>query len=424
MRLFTFNFKKPLKVIVLSVVFVAVLYSILLSVFKRTWRPKENLYYFYQLENNSLDVINIGSSHVHSGINTIQLYREEGIASYNLSAGSQPVWYSWYYLREAMKTQNPKVVVLDVYTLINPDDDAFIEKAQLNLLTMKPSWNKLEALYTSGTDQVIRLFLGFPKNHIRYRELCREKDMGIVLVNAPWPHISVEDAKKYNYIGGIAAEYGVDFLNGCALEEELGIDYSTDNGGDYGHLNYMGSLKWTRYLGDYLSANYDLPDRRQAPERIWEESARALENRMTEEYLQKVNHPSDYLEYLQEHQEYAFALIFDAPAPPETGRLLNELEAGLGEAENGYLVRMPDGKLFTGKNFPGDTKLYADLYDNIRGYHGKGEEYEFLLMQFNSRIAESRKKEGIFFIVFDPFRTSPLDMIEFEEAKGYERVTE
>ena len=162
MRLYTFNFKKMLKAIVLSVLYAAILYSILLSVFKRTWRPKENLYYFYQLENNSLDVINIGSSHVHSSINTIQLYQDYGIASYNLSAGSQPVWYSWYYLREAMKTQNPKVIVLDVYTLINPNDDDFIEKAQLNLLTMKPSLNKLEALCTSGTDQVIRLFLGFP----------------------------------------------------------------------------------------------------------------------------------------------------------------------------------------------------------------------------------------------------------------------
>jgi hypothetical protein len=26
--------------------------------------------------------------------------------------------------------------------------------------------------------------------------------------------------------------------------------------------------------------------------------------------------------------------------------------------------------------------------------------------------------------VFDPFRTSPLDMIEFEEEKGYKRVIE
>jgi hypothetical protein len=480
MRLYTFNFKKMLKAIVLSVLYAAILYSILLSVFKRTWRPKENLYYFYQLENNSLDVINIGSSHVHSSINTIQLYQDYGIASYNLSAGSQPVWYSWYYLREAMKTQNPKVIVLDVYTLINPNDDDFIEKAQLNLLTMKPSLNKLEALCTSGTDQVIRLFLGFPKNHIRYRELnaeayddkvclnlmgyayssevepldtaevvdvgavtgtlpitekselylrkilelCHEKDIGIVLVNAPWPHISVEDAKKYNYIGEIAKEYGVDFLNGCTLEEELGIDYTTDNGGDYGHLNYTGSQKWTSCLGAYLSGNYDLPDRRKEPGTVWEESARALENRMTGEYLQEVDYPSEYLEYLLNHQEYAFALIFDTPVPTDTVRYMNTLEAGLGEAENGYLVRMPDGNLFTGRNFSSDTKLYTDMYHKISGYHGKDEECKFLFMQFNSQVAEARKSGGIFFIVFDPFRTSPLDMIEFEEGKGYKRVIE
>ena len=110
--------------------------------------------------------------------------------------------------------------------------------------------------------------------------------------------------------------------------------------------------------------------------------------------------------------------------PTDTVRHMNTLEAGLGEAENGYLVRMPDGNLFTGRNFSSDTKLYTDMYHKISGYHGKDEECKFLFMQFNSQVAEARKSGGIFFIVFDPFRTSPLDMIEFEEGKGYKRVIE
>lgn len=479
MHLFTSNSRKIGKTVAALMILTGVILLFLINVFAKTWRPRENLYYFYQLEKNSLDVINIGSSHVHSSINTVRMYEQEGISSYNLSAGSQPIWYSYYYLKEALKTQTPKVIILDVYTLSNTNDDDYIAKAQLNLLTMKPSYDKWEALRVSGTDDMISLFLGFPKNHARYRELtskeydnkvclnmmgyaytgntepldkdsvlnaesisdtapisakaeeylrktielCREKDIEIVLVNAPWPNIQQEDAKRYNYIGQIAEEYGVDFIDGCDMSEQIGIDYRTDNAEGSGHLNYNGSLKWTNYLMQYLSDNYSLPDHRPEHPLIWEESVRELDNMLARDHLEGIDNADEYLNYLSDKPGYAYAVIVDSDLslPNTTKLLLEKTGLELGDAENGYLIRMPNGQTYSGADFASDTRMFSDMYDKINTYEEKDEEYHFLQMQFNKRIADERTAKDIYFIVFDPFRNSALDTAEFREDEGYKR---
>ena len=93
-------------------------------------------------------------------------------------------------------------------------------------------------------------------------ELCQEKGIEIVLINAPWPLVTAETQEKYNYVAQIAEEYEIDFLNGCLLEEEIGISWQTDSMGDGGHLNHYGSTKFTNYLVKYLKENYELEDHR------------------------------------------------------------------------------------------------------------------------------------------------------------------
>lgn len=467
------------KTVILLIFLMSAILLFLICFFSKTWRPKDNLYYFYQLDKNSLDVINIGSSHIYRSINTLQLYRQKGITSYNLSAGSQSAWYSYYYLTEALKTQSPKVILLDVYTLKNSDDSQFAESVQLNLLSMKPSWNKWQAVMASDADDRINIFFGFPKNHINYRkltvndyekktclnmmgyaysgnvepleqsiildtrdikgispitekselylrkiiELCQQRNIEIILVNAPWPHAQEEDAKRYNYIGQIAEEYGVDFIDGCDMSEQIGIDYRTDNAGDNGHLNYNGSLKWTNYLMQYLSDNYSLPDHRPEHPAIWEESVRELDNMLARDHLEGIDNADEYLNYLSDKPGYAYAVIVDSDLslPNTTKLLLEKSGLELGDAENGYLIRMPNGQTYSGADFASDTRMFSDMYDKINTYEEKDEEYHFLQMQFNKRIADERTAKDIYFIVFDPFRNSALDTAEFREDEGYKR---
>ncbi|SES37967.1 hypothetical protein SAMN04487884_13527 [Butyrivibrio fibrisolvens] len=93
-------------------------------------------------------------------------------------------------------------------------------------------------------------------------EYCQYNNIGIVLTNAPWPCITEETQKRFNKVAEIADEYKILFLDRCKYSKEIGLDYLTDSSGDNGHLNYSGATKYTMWVEEYLSDNYELPDRR------------------------------------------------------------------------------------------------------------------------------------------------------------------
>ena len=67
---------------------------------------------FYGQPENSIDLLCIGSSHAFIDINTGVLWDEYGIPSYVLGGSLQPFWNTYYNLQEAVKTQTPRLVVL------------------------------------------------------------------------------------------------------------------------------------------------------------------------------------------------------------------------------------------------------------------------------------------------------------------------
>lgn len=85
--------------------------------YNQMW-PSTNTYLdFYNLDKNSVDVLFLGSSHAMCTFNPQIIYDTYGITSYNLASEQQSLVVSYYWLREALKYQTPKVVVLDTYTL-------------------------------------------------------------------------------------------------------------------------------------------------------------------------------------------------------------------------------------------------------------------------------------------------------------------
>ena len=70
---------------------------------------------FYGLEENVADVIFLGSSHCYCSIINSQLWDDYGIAGYSLSISGQDIAASYYWLKEALKTQKPKVVCLEMF---------------------------------------------------------------------------------------------------------------------------------------------------------------------------------------------------------------------------------------------------------------------------------------------------------------------
>lgn len=67
----------------------------------------------YQEPDHSLEVIWVGTSHLHNAISPMEVYKRSGIHSYNLATTGQPFLASYDRLKSALEHQNPQVVVLD-----------------------------------------------------------------------------------------------------------------------------------------------------------------------------------------------------------------------------------------------------------------------------------------------------------------------
>lgn len=70
---------------------------------------------FYDIEKNTVDVLFLGSSHGVTSFLPQELYNQYGITSYNLGCEQQGMVTSYYWLREALRYQSPKAVVLECY---------------------------------------------------------------------------------------------------------------------------------------------------------------------------------------------------------------------------------------------------------------------------------------------------------------------
>ena len=272
----------------------------------------------YYQPRNTIDVVMMGSSHIHCDVDTSLLWHDYGIAAYDYSAAEQPLWTTYYYLKEVCKRQKPKVVVLDLYsTTINADDYQYTWLMQ-NLYGVRFSVNKLQMLYASAepykfeeyfpafthyhdrlgelndedylypltAPKTLRNFKGYTPNIKKEPqelsdpemvsigsltqkseeylnkiiEYTKKHNIELFLIVAPYV-TNDEYEKSYAKAQEIAESNGVRFLNLNYDYEKIGLDFKTDFN-DGSHLNYIGAKKFTKYLGDDLKKNYDLPDRR------------------------------------------------------------------------------------------------------------------------------------------------------------------
>ncbi len=230
------------------------------------------------------------------------------------------MWNTYYYLEEALKTQTPKLIILDAYVFcIKTETDT--TRAIKGTYGMKWSQTKIDAIKASFDTEEYGYQFMFPllQYHSRYSDLDEvdfysyranealyknykgfspnfattsheEKDYSeitslifpsdkiqtyytkifelassnnIPVVVTAIPCNATNDQMAYlNAAKLIAEDYGYPFLNFMTeYKEALGLDYNTDFA-DESHLNYIGSTKLARFLGDYISENYSVPDRR------------------------------------------------------------------------------------------------------------------------------------------------------------------
>ena len=146
------KWKTAIKIIAFICIF-AVLFLYVQEMLRDKWAEGEynvtaKVKGFYAEEENTLDVIFIGSSQMYADMAPGVLFHEYGITSYDFCANEQPLWISYYYIKEALKRQDPKVIVLDVFTVYG-DDYEEEGVTHINLDDLPMSVNKIMAIKDS-----------------------------------------------------------------------------------------------------------------------------------------------------------------------------------------------------------------------------------------------------------------------------------
>lgn len=328
---------------------------------------------FYEQKEDTVDVLNIGNSHMFANVNPAILWDEYGMASYNLGAGLQPPWNTYYYLKEALKYQTPDLIVMDVFGVTQTADYLAPDRTAMNTLGLK--WGEeyegnIEVSVESAEEHPDYWFK-FPIYHNRYAglteadfreyggdsnaenykgyalncisttifggfvdvesvidqkemlpkceeyllktiELAQSAQIPILLTVNPYAGVTYEEKKVYNRVEELAAELGVDYIDFNEYCEEIGFDFANDFAEAH-HLNYYGAEKFSRYYGAYLKEHYEIPDRRgQEGFETWEENSRFYEKQAANIDLQKTQDETVYLEKLFANKDrYTICMIFE-----------------------------------------------------------------------------------------------------------------
>lgn len=180
------------------------------------------LHEFYEEEEN-IDRLYLGSSHVFCGINPVILDDINGENNFNLSTGMQQLNTSYYLLKEADKRHNIDKVYLDLYygcTIAgtgNLHDYHMLPYSWVVINQMKPSFNKLSyMLDLSKPEYYYMTFLAFT----RYKEQLFDRNYVAGVVkgkrsetwkNYEYRHIYHVDDREYIMRNG---EKGFRIYNG------------------------------------------------------------------------------------------------------------------------------------------------------------------------------------------------------------------
>ncbi|MBD5531549.1 MAG: hypothetical protein HDQ98_05000 [Lachnospiraceae bacterium] len=279
---------------------------------------------FYDEEEDSLDVIIIGTSATFSAFMPMEAWNQYGMVSYNFSINTLYTDSIKYYVREALKTQSPKLLVIDIApflfghhsfgkmqeafevpTRYNTDGLSFSKNrfdlineivpvwedrlefyfdlfyyhgdtipqpvyAQNRRHTVEKGYDNLpikEVYESSGLVERSRTEVELDEaNKEAFLDLLEELqdyDFPILFVSQPYLNVEGQNTDGLAaYMERVIGEHGFAFLNMTDHADEIGIDPKLDYSLDYLHYNTASAEKITAYLGQYIMERYPIPDRR------------------------------------------------------------------------------------------------------------------------------------------------------------------
>ncbi len=277
------------------------------------------------------------------------MWEDHGITSFTIASGNQTMDTTYYFLREALKTQSPKIVLIETLFANDPqkneEGDYTTDLSRLYWTDLSMRWSLdyaslvLDQAKNYNLEPNFRneLLFRMPIIHSRYSELkkadfvdqsdyyigyigsyetrgngddavltdevknlnefavkyiekilslCEEKNVIPVFFCAPYPETETGSAIQ-NGVATFLAQKNVDFIDFNKFYKEIGIDFDTDLRSDNDHLNNSGAEKVTHYLQEYMLDLVPLEDRRSDEKNtVWDQETRLLFDREQQNVLE------------------------------------------------------------------------------------------------------------------------------------------
>lgn len=163
--------KKVLKIILFILLFV-LFFSLSEIYFKRRIPTVD--YAYNMLPKNSIDILFIGSSHSYCSFNTDLFDSYLNVSTFNFGTDSQAIPGSYYAIKEILKKQDIKIVVLEVLSIATPKgtERNFYANTRKIVDDMKISKNKIEAnLKNFPINKRVINFFNTTTYHERWKEI-------------------------------------------------------------------------------------------------------------------------------------------------------------------------------------------------------------------------------------------------------------
>ena len=278
-----------------------------------TWDMTNNIGGFYNEPKDSFEVMYFGTSHAYAAFSPLRIWEKTGVKSYVFATQRQPLWATYAYMVDALKTQSPALAVVDCRGALEPSEGLYDDGVTYSFMDDLPfSWNKVRLAWVSAETMEGRaeLLCNFVKYHGRwtdltetdytfdrsalrdpYRgyvflpvkeevfhrpviegiadsapldgkngywlrkiiELCQKRGVGLWLVKTP-SNLGAAEKKLVNTVERIAAEYGVPFDDFNERYTEIGL--SPELFFDAHHMDARGAAKFTDFFVTELAARY------------------------------------------------------------------------------------------------------------------------------------------------------------------------
>lgn len=432
---------------------------------------------FYELEEQTVDVLILGSSHAFEDFNTGTLWDAYGMSSFILGGSVQPMWNTYYYLKEALKTQTPKLIVLEGYmTAYNAEfiDDSRIIKnnyglrwsldkiASIKISSPEERWNEFLLEYTqyhtryreleagdflvnqgnrlyddwkgfgcnmvttplesadiSGITQRAALYQKTEKYYRAIIELAQEKGIPIAVVISPYAGISEGEQQLYNTAEDIATEYGVPFINCNLLISEIGIDYSTD-AADPAHLNYRGNQKYSSYIGAWLKDRFEISVHTDDPKyETWQRDADFIQQMCANQTLVET-YDLNVISELMQNPYYRIILSVDDNCSISDANLsLFFDKVGIyGEALTGIWLK-EDNKILWHSGTEHAEHFIEDSSHDFCMRRFKNDSEQYINHIIVDNIQYQKVNNGINVLIYDKKTEKIADMFGIDADAGY-----